>query len=151
MIPHIQEKILAFFKKNPLAVISTIGEQSLKPEAALVAFAETEKLELLFETFSFARKNANLKKNNKVAFVIGWDTLIHITVQYEGIAQPIKNIHELTRYQELFLEKKTPCTKEYLYHPAARLYKVKPTWIRYSDYTVEPAEIFELSLDDFES
>ena len=140
----LQTKVRHFLESNPLATLSTIDAHSLKPESALIAFAETDDLEIIFETFSFSRKYANLQINNNVALVIGWDTKKHVTVQYEGKAHPVPH-GELAYYEKIFLNKKTPCTEQYLHHPQAILYKVQPLWIRYSDYSVCPADIFELS------
>ena len=115
-----------------------------KPESALVAFAETDHLELIFETFDYSRKYLNLKHNPLVSFVVGWDEKEHITLQYEGCAReaPPERIKE---YQSILLSKKTPCTAEFLLHPRAKLFLVSPRWIGFSDYTQRPSEILEMN------
>ncbi|PIQ79631.1 hypothetical protein COV81_01505 [Candidatus Peregrinibacteria bacterium CG11_big_fil_rev_8_21_14_0_20_41_10] len=139
-------KVLAFLRQNPLTTISTISAISQKPQSALVAFCETENLELIFETYNFTRKNSNLKANANTSFVIGWDPIKHINVQYEGVASPIPAV-DLPYYKAVFLTKNTPCTEEYINNPLAQLYKVSPIWLRYSDYTQTPAEVFEIDFD----
>jgi len=136
-------RILSFLKTHPLATISTIAKGSIQPESALIAFTQTEDLEIIFESFVGTRKWRNLKTNSRVAFVVGWDTKEHITLQYEGVAMPILS-SEREQYIQLFLAKDTPCTEKFLRDSRVCLYKVSPTWIRYSDYTHDTPNIIEL-------
>src|SRR3989344_737 len=96
--------ILDFIKTKKHTVISTCGKNQ-KPEAALMGFGETDDLELIFGTYKTSRKYKNLKENNKVAFVIGWDE-DNITVQYEGIAEELEG-SEIEKYVSLY-HKKAP-------------------------------------------
>lgn len=126
-----------------MAVISSVSTKRGDPQSALIAFAETENLELIFETQRDTRKFQNLQKNNHVSLVIGWDTKIHETLQYEGKAILLEG-KELEKYRSIFLKKDTPCTEEFLFHPKVRLFKILPTWIRFSDYTGKVPKIIEL-------
>jgi general stress protein 26 len=123
-----------FMQGQPMAVISTISADSLRPESALVAFAQTEQLEIIFETFVDTRKWCNLQKNQHVSLVIGWDIQRYITVQYEGVVTAIPG-DETEEYTKIFLKKDTPCTETFLRDRRVRLFKVRPMWIRYSDYS----------------
>ncbi|NOS67675.1 MAG: pyridoxamine 5'-phosphate oxidase family protein [Candidatus Peribacteraceae bacterium] len=134
--------ILKFMKKNPMAVISTSDAKTGHPEAALIAFAETDDLEIVFETDNDARKYENLLSHPAVALVIGWDLSKYQTLQYEGAAAEV-TAEEFEQYKALILKKKTPCTEEFLRPPRARIFKVRPTWIRLSDYTGECPVIIE--------
>lgn len=134
--------ILEFLQSHPMATISTVAPGSSQPESALIAFTQTDKLEIVFETFVNTRKWHNLQKNPHVALVIGWDTKHHLTLQYEGVANPIAD-NEAEAHIALFLAKDTPCTEKFLHDPRVRLFKITPTWIRHSDYTVKPARIIE--------
>lgn len=136
--------ILAFLKNWPMATISTIMPGLLQPESALIAFAQTDKLEIIFESFADTRKWRNLQKNQHVALVVGWDVKRHITLQYEGLANAIP-VSEIEKYATIFLAKDTPCSETFLHDPRVRLFKVRPTWIRYSDYTGTVPVIFEKS------
>jgi general stress protein 26 len=127
-----------------LATISTIDKNDLKPESALIAFAETPDLEIIFETFYATRKYENLQHNKNVALVVGWDMIVHRTLQYEGVAEPIP-AQDVEHYRNIFLHKKTPCTEALLLDPRVRLFKVRPTWISYSDYTGPKPHIIELT------
>ena len=70
-----EQRVRAFLQTQSLAVISTIHPQTLQPESALIAFAQTPELELIFETQSNTRKYKNLQSNPKVSLVIGWDPI----------------------------------------------------------------------------
>lgn len=136
-----KQTVLGFMKKNPLAVIATNSTTADAPESALIAFAELPNLGIIFETFSETRKHDNLQKNNHVSLVIGWGD-DQITLQYEGIARPIPK-NETEKYLKIFAAKDTPCTEVFLRNPRVRLYKVKPTWLRYSNYSCETPEFIE--------
>lgn len=137
-----RKEILDFMFVNKLAVISTLSSEGPKPESALIAFAETEEFELIFETFFDTRKYTNLKSNNRVSFVIGWDFNKYITLQYEGNAIELEE-NEIDYYKNIFKAKKTPCTDKFLQNPKVRLFKVVPTWFRYSNYTKAKPLILE--------
>lgn len=140
-----KEIVKKILYQHTLAVISTFDVKTKKPEAALIAFAETKDLEIIFQTQYATRKYVNLQKNKHVALVIGWDVKHHATLQYEGVARELKS-NELEQNRRLFLEKKkSPCTKEFLYHPKAKFFKIKPKWIAYSDYTKNVPKILELN------
>jgi general stress protein 26 len=78
-----KEFIYRCVKPHNLAVISTISKEQ-KPEAALVGFAVSDALEIIFDTVNTSRKYPNLLQNPLVAVVIGWDD--ETTIQLEGIA-----------------------------------------------------------------
>ncbi|HEX4662299.1 MAG TPA: pyridoxamine 5'-phosphate oxidase family protein [Candidatus Saccharimonadales bacterium] len=137
-------KILNFLRTQTMATISTIALGSLQPESALIAFTQTDDLEIIFESFVNTRKWKNLQHNPRAALVIGWDTKNHITVQYEGVATAVPD-SETERYIQLFLAKDTPCTEIFLRDPRVRLFKVVPQWIRYSDYTDQHPKVIEES------
>jgi len=131
--------ILDFMKRHNLGVIST-ADLNARPEAAVVEFGETNKLELIFDAFNQSKKCRNIEENNKVAFVIGWDE--NITVQYEGEASELKG-DELKTYKERYFEK-NPRAKKWEGRKGISYFKIVPHWIRYSDLNKNPWEIFEI-------
>lgn len=133
--------ILDFIKKQRLAVISTVGIDS-KPESAVLEFGETEKLEIIFDTFSTSRKYKNLQTNKNVSLVIGWDE--NITVQYEGVAEEVRG-KEAKEYQQIYWNK-NPKAQRWESREDITYFKVMPKWIRYSDLRKDPWEVFEISL-----
>jgi general stress protein 26 len=67
-----------------LGVLSTAANSG-QPQAALMGFAVTPELEIVFDTVRGSRKYPNLKANPRVAWVVGCAT--EVTVQYEGEAE----------------------------------------------------------------
>ena len=132
--------ILEFIKKHTLATIATV-DSSDSPQAAVLEFSETDNLELIFDTFSTYRKYINIQNNPKVALVIGWDN--DITVQYEGIAFELKG-DEIKKYQNIHVAK-LPKAKKFVDMDVVRYFKVTPKWIRYSDLSVNPWNVFEVN------
>lgn len=131
--------ILDFIKKHALAVISTVNHLG-NPESAVLEFSETDKLEIIFDTFSTYRKYKNILNNPRVAFVIGWDN--DISVQYEGIATELEG-EELKKFKNIHITK-LPKAKKFVDMDIVRYFKVKPKWIRYSDLSVNPWNVFNV-------
>lgn len=141
-----RKEILNFLHAHPMAVISTVHNDKLAPEAALVAFCETDDFEMIFQTFNDARKYTNIQHNPHVAFVVGWDIEKEkqITFQYEGVARElVVGTNEYKKYRATFEAKKTPCTSEFLNQPKSHLFVCTPTWFGYSDYTQKIPRVIE--------
>jgi len=136
-----KREIYDFIKRQKITVISTISKDN-KPESAVIEFAETENLDLIFDTFSTSRKYKNLKENPYASFVIGWDE--NITVQYEGVASEIKG-EELETYKAIYFAKNSRA-KRWEERENITYFKVIPKWIRYSDLRMYPWKIYELKL-----
>jgi hypothetical protein len=75
-----------FTNKERLAVLSTITDTG-QQQSALLGMAVTQQLEIIFDTVNSSRKHPNLKKNPRVAWVLGCAT--EVTVQYEGVAEGV--------------------------------------------------------------
>lgn len=133
--------ILEFIKRQKLAVISTVSIDN-KPESAVLEFGQTNELELIFETFTSSRKYKNLLTNQHVSFVIGWDE--NMTVQYEGVAEELNSDNALP-YKQIYWEK-NPHAKRWASREGIVYFKVKPTWIRFSDLNKHPWDISEITL-----
>ena len=113
---------------------------------AVVGFAISDEFEIIFDTLDSTRKVANLRQNPRLAFVIGGlRPGDERTAQYEGIADEPSG-PELDRPTEIY----------YRVYPDGRsrrswaglIYvRVRPTWIRYSDYNVGPPQIVEFTAD----
>lgn len=80
------DEVFQFMNRESLAVLATVAENG-QPKAALMGFAVTPELEIIFDTVKSSRKYPNLKKNPRVAWVVGCTT--EITVQYEGVAEEL--------------------------------------------------------------
>ena len=135
----VKQLITELLEKETLAVISTVSSNNT-PQAAVVEFGQTDKLELIFDTFSGSRKYQNLLHNNQVAVVIGWDN--NVTVQYEGLATELAG-DELAQYKSIYFQK-NPDAKRWDKYPDIKHFKITPTWIRYSDLSHKPWTVLEL-------
>jgi pyridoxine/pyridoxamine 5'-phosphate oxidase len=71
-----------------LGVLSSLGPMGA-PQSALVGIAITPELEIIFDTVEKSRKFANIARDPRVAFLIGWQG--EVTVQYEGVARQISS------------------------------------------------------------
>jgi general stress protein 26 len=138
-----RQDLYEFARLHKLAVLATVSHLQA-PEAALVGIAVTSELELVFNTIESSRKCQNLRRNPKVAFVIGWEG--EVTLQYEGQAdEPAGN--DLDRCKTVYFEA-FPDGHERERWPGITYFRVRPTWARYSDYSKQPPEIVELFLSD---
>jgi pyridoxine/pyridoxamine 5'-phosphate oxidase len=133
-------KLYTFIQKHRLGVLATVSPLNM-PEAAVVGIAVTTDLELIFDTIESSRKCQNLRLNPKIAFVIGWDD--EITLQYEGEAHEPRG-NQIERCKQVYFEK-WPDGPEREKWPGITYFLVRPTWMRYSDYSGTPEEISEYS------
>jgi len=131
-----KQKILDFIRYHTIGVIATATKDG-QPEAAVVQFAETPDLHLIFNTFKTYRKYSNLQQNPHIAFVIGWED---VTVQYEGTARELSGA-ELETHKKTFLEK-LPGAKKWDAYEETRYFVIEPTWIRYNDLRESQKEAF---------
>lgn len=135
-----KELIYDFIKQTNLAVISTLSKEN-KPEAALVGFAVSEDLEIVFDTVKTSRKYPNLLQNPFVAVVIGWDN--ETTVQYEGIAAELTG-PEAGHYKEIYFEVYPDGRERAVTWPHIVHFKITPKWIRYSNFN-DPMVVEEMN------
>src|SRR5262249_31401145 len=117
------------------------------PQAAVVGIAVTERFEIVFDTVDSTRKAMNLRRNPRLAFVVGGLTGgEERTVQYEGVADEPSG-QELERIKGVYYEV-YPDGPSRLSWPGLIYVRVRPTWIRYTDYTVDPTEVIEFAAVD---
>lgn len=140
-LPMLKNTLLPFLKKYRYAVLATSSVKNI-PEAALVGVVVTEELELVFDTLTISRKYAHLKQNPKVALVIGGWEGGEITVQYEGMAQELGG-QQLEHWKEFYFET-FPDGRDRAQWDNITYFIVRPTWIRYSDFSKQPVLIEEL-------
>jgi hypothetical protein len=140
--------LLAFLRQHRLAVEASVSAAQT-PQAAVVGIAVTDRFEIVFDTVDTTRKALNLRRNPRLAFVIGGRADgEERTVQYEGIAdEPSGAVLEQLKaiYYTVF-----PGGPSRLSWPGLIYVRVRPTWIRYTDYTVDPTEILEFSAEDLD-
>lgn len=136
-------ELVQFLRRHKLAVEASVSADE-KPQAAVVGFAVSDALELVFDTLESTRKCRNLKANPSVALVVGWDD--EITAQIEGVADfPAGD--ELERIRECYFLA-YPDGRDRLSWPGITHVRVRPTWLRYSDFTKDPPLIVELNASE---
>jgi len=139
------EDLLRFLKEHRLAVEASVSA-SLAAQAAVVGFAISDEFEIIFDTLDSTRKVPNLRQNPRLAFVVGG--LLpgdERTAQYEGIADEPTGT-ELERLTEIYYGV-YPDGRTRRSWPGLIYIRVRPTWIRYSDYNVDPPQIVEFTAD----
>ena len=130
-------ELVAFLRTQRVAVVSTVASSGA-PESALVGFAVSDELELVFDTLSTTRKVANLRANPRVAIVIGGWGEHEITAQLEGLAD--ESVDDTLRdvYYAAYPDGRERAAWQDLIYV-----RVRVTWARYSDF--ETGRIEELA------
>jgi pyridoxine/pyridoxamine 5'-phosphate oxidase len=128
-------ELVAFIRAHKWGVVASTGPSG-EAQAAVVGIAVTDELEVVFDTLGSTRKAANLRRDARVAVVIGWDEAQ--TVQLEGVAdEPVGA--ELARIQAAYFAAFADGPTR-LAWPGITYFRVRPRWLRYSDFRgAEPA------------
>jgi general stress protein 26 len=140
--------LLDFLRGHRLAVEASVSE-TVAPQAAVVGFAISDQFEIVFDTLTSTRKAQNLRTNPKIALVVGG--LLagdERTVQYEGIADEPSG-PELERLKQVYYTA-YPDGPSRVSWPGLIYIRVRPTWLRYSDYNADPPVIVEFGAGELE-
>lgn len=141
-----RDELLAFVRSERYAVQTSVSARG-GPQAAVVGIAVSDAFEIVFDTLDSARKAVNLRANPSVAFVIGGTREgDERTVQYEGIAD-VPEGDERERIQRIYFAR-FPDGRDRLAWPGLIHVRVRPAWIRYSNFNVQPPEIVEFGRQD---
>lgn len=141
-----KNKIFNMFEKNKFGVVATLSaEHDRPPESAVVAISHTPKLEIVFGSFKTTRKNINLTHNSNISVVIGWDNSNKKTLQIEGRAQQVLDRLEREKVEIVHCAK-NPESEKFKNDPRQEYFKIIPDWIRYSDFSQDPQEVWEIKL-----
>ena len=124
-----QRQFINFVRQRGIAVIATRGTDGA-PQAALIGITATEQGELVFDTSRGSRKYRNLSAFAQVALVIGWDN--EMTVQCEGTAD-IPTGADRDRCLQAYFAQYPDGVERALDHDIVHV-RVRPSWLRYSDY-----------------
>jgi uncharacterized pyridoxamine 5'-phosphate oxidase family protein len=122
-------EVYRFMDGERLGVLTT-ATNSGRPQAALMGFAVTPELEIIFDTVRSSRKYPNLKENPRCAWVVGCTT--EVSVQYEGEAEELEGA-TLAKYKPIYFRKFTdgPVRENWA---GMTYFVVRPKWVRYCDY-----------------
>jgi general stress protein 26 len=136
------DEVYQFMRSERLGVLATVSEEG-RPEAALMGYAVTPQLEIIFDTVKTSRKYPNLKKNPQVAWVIGCAT--EVTLQYEGVAEELEG-EELAKFKKTYFASfpEGPARESW---PGITYFVVRPKWVRYCDYDPVKRRIEEMKFN----
>lgn len=130
-----------FMKQHRYGVVSSIAADGT-PQSALVGIGITSDLQIVFDTMRTTRKYANLIRDPRCSFVVGWSG--EQTLQFEGIAEEPTG-DDLRRFQAAYFET-WPDGIDRMNWPNLTYFVVHPRWLRYSDYDQSPSLIQEFTL-----
>ena len=137
--------LLAFLRTNRYAVQASTGPAA-GIQAAVVGIAVLDTFEIVFDTLAGSRKARNLEEDRRIALVIGGLRGEEQTVQYEGEADRPAGA-ELAELQEQYF-RVFPDGRERLTWPGLIHVRVRPRWLRYSDFSSTPPLIVEMTAID---
>jgi general stress protein 26 len=136
-----RDSLLEFMRSEKYAVQTSVSSGGL-PQAAVVGIAVTDRFEIVFDTIASSRKATNLRANPATAFVIGGTRDgDERTLQYEGVADEPSG-EELERLLATYYMRfpDGPGRRSW---PGLIYVRVKPTWMRYSNFGSNPPEVIE--------
>jgi general stress protein 26 len=137
-----QRQFINFVRQRGLAVLATRGADGA-PQAALIGISATERGELVFDTSRSSRKYRNLSAFAQIALVIGWDN--ETTVQCEGTAD-IPTGADRDRCLQAYFAQYPDGVERALDHDIVHV-RVRPSWLRYSDYRPGSFTVEETTLE----
>jgi general stress protein 26 len=124
-----REEAHAFIARHRLGVVCSNAENRA-PESAVVGIAVSPSLEIFFDTTGDTRKAKNLRRDPRISVVVGWDD--EQTMQLEGVADEPKGA-ELDALKTIYFAA-WPDGPSREHWPGITWFRVRPTWIRLSDY-----------------
>ncbi len=127
---------------HPLVVVTSLSPEGA-PQAAMLCVAVNEGLELVLDTVDSSRMYRNLQLDPRIAVVFGdcggYTTGTHDerTVQCEGLAD-LPEGEELRSVQDETYFHQFPDGRLRLAWKGITYIRIRPTWLRYSDYNRNP-------------
>jgi general stress protein 26 len=122
-------ELVAFLRRHRYAVQASVAAGGA-PQAAVVGVAVDDDGRLYFDTLASTRKCENLRRDPRIALVVGWDE--EQSAQIEGVAEEPTG-DDLARCKRVyFAQFPDGPTREAW--PGITYFRVRPTWVRYSDF-----------------
>ena len=138
--------LLQYLQSQRLAVQASVSVSAM-PQAAVVGVAVSNRFEIVFDTLASTRKAVNLRRDPKSALVIGG--LIpgdDRTAQIEGMADEPSGA-ELERLKRVYYNMH-PDGPSRLNWKGLIYVRIRPIWIRFSDYNQAAPLIVEFTEAD---
>jgi len=138
-----RSELIAFIRADGDAVVSTIGPDGA-PQAAYLSITATDRGELVFNARGGSRKIANLRRDPRIAVVVGGAE--KTTLQLQGTAEVLdpgsdEAARAAAAYGEAF-----PWFRESLTRSEFELVLVRPEWARFGDYREGPPVVVEVDV-----
>jgi PPOX class probable F420-dependent enzyme len=124
-----RSELLTFLRRHRLCVQASVSAGGA-PQAAVVGFAVTDDLEIVFDTIGTTRKMTNLRRDPRVAITVGWDD--EQTAQIEGVADEPSG-DDLARLKDVYFGVYPDGVERQAWKDITYV-RVRPTWARYSDF-----------------
>lgn len=121
--------LVTFARSTKWAVEASVAADG-RPQAAVIGVAVTDRLELVFDTMGDTRKAENLRRDPRVAVVLGWDD--GQTLQIDGVADEPTGA-ELAELKKVYFAR-FPDGLEREGWPGIAYFRVRPRWARHSDF-----------------
>jgi pyridoxine/pyridoxamine 5'-phosphate oxidase len=137
-----QKEIYDFMKPCRQGVVSTVSPNGT-PEAAFVNLVTMPDLSVIFETLNTTRKYGNLRREPRVALVMGWGG--DKTLQIEGRAEELFD-SGLGDFKKAYYAA-LPENSGHEGWPGLTYIRVLPSWIRLSNYG-SPWKVEEFDFED---
>jgi len=143
-LPLTLDDVIRFLRTQTLGVVATT-ETDGQPQAAMVGIAVTDQCELIFDSVASSRKVQSLRRDSRVAVVIGGTMTDERTVQVDGVADEPAGT-ELERIRDAYFQR-YPDGRDRLAWPGITHVRVRPRWLRYSDFNQSPPVVVEAAVD----
>lgn len=125
----LEASLVDYVRANGDAVVSTIGAHG-EPQAAYLSITATDAGELVFDARADSRKVANLRRDSRIAVVVGGAD--GTTLQLQGIAD-FPSAHERQRCAEAYAAA-FPQFAASLADESIVVIRVRVDWVRFGDY-----------------
>jgi Pyridoxamine 5'-phosphate oxidase len=134
--------LLAFLRAERHAAVASVAADGA-PQAAVVGVVVSDDFEVFFDTLERTRKAVNLRARGRSALVLGgFEPTAQRTVQLEGVADEPRGT-ELERLKALYFERFLDGPTRQAW-PGLIYVRVRPTWLRYTDFREDPPLVVEL-------
>lgn len=137
-----RDDLLAFVRANRWATVSSVSPDG-EPQGSVVRIVATDAFELVFDTTETTRKTANLRHSAKVGLVIGWDN--DQTIQIQGLADEPGG-EELQHLKQIYSSTYPDYCRTRQRMNGLIYFRVRPKWMRYSDFRKNPATVLTINL-----
>ena len=138
--------LLAFMREQKYGVQASVSASGT-PQIAVIGGVVSDRFEVFFDTLESTRKAVNLRNNPAIALALGpTSDATERSAQLEGTADEPRG-DDLKRLLDLYFDR-FPDGRDRQRWPGITYFRVVPVWLRYSDFSIRPPLVMELSAAD---